>query len=190
MRVTADLGRCLVGMAVSLHVLGLAGAAAGEPIRAGTVALTLAGGYSLSHNELAGNVDTLKGYHAIPHIGYFLAENFELLVEPTFLYLEGREAARLGGLSLLARLVSGGSGMRVYVEAGGGGLEGRLQLRNGSCDAAFTVQGGIGLLFFVSERAAVSAGYRFHHLSNGNLCSGNPGLDSSMAVLGLSYFFP
>ncbi|MBI2467313.1 MAG: acyloxyacyl hydrolase [Candidatus Rokubacteria bacterium] len=74
----------------------------------------------------------------------------------------------------------------------GGGRRpwGLLRLRATGCDVAFTLQAGIGLLFFVSERTAITAGYRFHHLSNGNVCSGNPGLDSSLFVLGVSRFFP
>lgn len=192
--------RCLVGMAAAAYLLGAAGASsAWEPFEAGTKALALAAGYSLSHNELVGNKATLEGLHLIPHVGYFLTDeagpgwargNLELLAEPTLLYLEGRESATLGGLAVLGRWVFvGGARVRPYVEAGAGVLGGHLQLRRTGCDTAFIFQAGVGTLLFVSEHTAVTAGYRFHHLSNGNLCSGNPGLDSSLFVLGLSHFF-
>lgn len=201
MRRVTRTGRWLVGAVVVLGSLGVTAAASrAEHFQAGAKELTLVAGYSLSHNELVGNVDTLHGYHALPHVGYFLTDesgpgwlrgSFELMTEPTLLVIEGRETTTLAGVAVLGRWVfAGTTRVRPYVEAGSGVLGGSLRLRATDCDVAFTLQAGIGALFFVSERTAITAGYRFHHLSNGGACSGNPGLDSSLLVLGVSRFFP
>jgi len=200
-RRVARTGRWLVGAAVALGALGLTAAASrAEPFQAGAKELALVAGYSLSHNELVGNVDTLNAYHVLPHVGYFLTDesgrgwlrgNLELVTEPTLLVIEGQETTTLAGVTVLSRWVFAGTGrVRPYFEAGGGVLAGSLRLRETRCHVTFALQGGIGALVFVSERTAITAGYRFHHLSNGNTCDGNPGLDSSMFVLGVSRFFP
>jgi hypothetical protein len=54
----------------------------------------------------------------------------------------------------------------------------------------FLIEGGPGVLFFVSKDTAVTVGYRFQHISNADRCSKNQGLNSSLFTLGLSYFFP
>jgi hypothetical protein len=41
----------------------------------------------------------------------------------------------------------------------------------------------------VAERTAVTAGYRFQHLSNGDRCDQNLGLNSSLFTVGVSHFF-
>lgn len=200
MRRAARAGRWLVGSAVALGMLGLTPALRAEPLQAGTRELALAGGYSLSHNELVGNVGTLEGYHLIPHVGYFLTDeagagwlrgSLELVTEPTLLVIEGRGTTTLAGVAVLGRwMFAGTARVRPYLEAGGGVLGGSLRLRRTSCDVAFALQVGTGALLFLSERTAITAGYRFQHLSNGSVCGGNPGLDSSAFVLGVSRFFP
>lgn len=48
---------------------------------------------------------------------------------------------------------------------------------------------GAGAYFFLTEKAAVNAGYRLRHMSNAYTHSPNHGIDSHFAVLGFSYFF-
>ena len=59
-----------------------------------------------------------------------------------------------------------------------------------NCDVNFVIQGGPGVLVFVSQNTAITAAYRFHHLSNADRCPQNLGLNSSLFTVGLSYFFP
>jgi len=109
-----------------------------------------------------------------------------------FVYLTSKsESATAVGLSALGRWVFGaGWVVRPYVEFGLGILAGQLDFRQTNCDVNFLIEGGPGLPWFVSARVAVTAGYRFQHISNASRCDQNLGINSSLFMLGLSYFFP
>ena len=62
----------------------------------------------------------------------------------------------------------------------------RSDLPRKSTTASFA---GPGLMFFLNEHTALSLGYRFHHISNAGKCSPNLGVNSSLIMGGLSYFF-
>jgi lipid A 3-O-deacylase len=186
MRTGTQSGRWLLGVLIGLHVLGSGGAASSEDrFRGGATELTLAGGYSVSHDQ-RGRLDSVDGVHLIPHFGYVLTDergpgwvrgNFELLAEPTLIHLEGGDSTTVGGLSTLGRWVFAGSSLvRPYVEAGVGILGGQVNLRQTNCDVNFLIEGGPGVLFFVSKDTAVTVGYRFQHISNADRCSKNQGL--------------
>jgi len=53
----------------------------------------------------------------------------------------------------------------------------------------FLLWAGAGASFFVTDRTAVYAGYRWTHVSNGNTSQPNRGLDAHTGVVGLSFFF-
>ncbi len=183
-------------------VLGFAGTAASEErLRAGTKDVTFAAGYSVSHKiGQSGEVETVNGFHLLPHVGYVLTDehgpgwargNFELLAEPTLIYLEDGDSATVGGLAALGRWVfAGWAAARPYVEVGVGVVGGEVNLRQTTCDVNFLIEGGAGMLFFVSSNTAVTVGYRFHHMSNDQRCSQDLGLNSSLFTVGVSYFFP
>lgn len=192
----------IIGAALGMVTSGVGSAAAGEdPIRAGTWELTVAGGYSVSHNvTLAEDLVSLTAYHALPHVGYVLTEqhgsgwlrgNLELLLEPTGLQIQGkRHTANVGGLSGLGRWMRATpSAFRPYLELGGGVIVGETRLRQTTCDVNFILEGGPGLLIFLSDRTALTVGYRYHHVSNGSKCTPNLGLNSSLFILGLTHFF-
>ncbi len=194
--------RWLVGVLVGAHTLAFAGVAAGqERLRAGTTELTLAGGYSVSH-KIGGSRDleAVNGLHLLPHFGYVLSDehgpgwvrgNFELLAEPTGVHLEDGDAATVAGLAVLGRWVFAvWPTVRPYFEVGVGVVGGQVELRHTNCDVNFLVEGGPGMLFFVSSNTAVTVGYRFHHMSNAQRCSQDLGLNSSLFTVGVSYFFP
>lgn len=171
-----------------------------EGFRFGATEVTLSAGYSFSHTTVGQNLDTVDGFHLIPHFGIFLTDahgpgwgkgNLELLAERTLLYLDGdKESATLTGLSALGRWVfDASSRVKPYVEAGVGVLGGETKFRQTDCDVNFILQGGVGALVFLTPRAAITAGYRFHHVSNADACDQNLGLNSSLFILGVSYFF-
>lgn len=54
----------------------------------------------------------------------------------------------------------------------------------------FFVGGGIGAHVHVSERVALSLGWRFHHISNASLRSPNVGINDHLYHLGLTFFLP
>jgi lipid A 3-O-deacylase len=188
------------GGALLLLVAGTGGAAAEERFRFGTKDLTLAGAYSRSHESQAGT-EEVDGFQLLPHFGFFLSDeqgpgwvrgNFELLAEPTVLHVEARsQSGTAAGLSALGRWVFATGGVvRPFLEAGLGVLFGQLDLRQTNCEVNFAIQGGPGLLVFLSERTALTVSYRFQHISNADSCEKNLGLNSSVFILGISYYFP
>lgn len=202
MRRRGPLTTWVVALLLGVHGVGGARTGSGEePFRAGTWDLTLSGAYSFSFDSAGRDLATVDGFHVIPHVGYFLTHehgpgflrgNFEVLAEPTLIhYDDGDESATLGGLAALGRWVFATSAVvRPYIEAGVGVLGGEANFRQTNCDVNFILEGGVGALVFVSPRAAFSAGYRIHHVSNGDACSNNLGLNSHVFILGISYFFP
>jgi Lipid A 3-O-deacylase (PagL) len=54
---------------------------------------------------------------------------------------------------------------------------------------AFLLFGGAGFSYFVADRTAIYAGYRFQHVSNAYTSSPNVGINSNSGVVGVSYFF-
>ena len=98
--------------------------------------------------------------------------NFGLILEPTYIHLDAKPSADVGGGSILARwLFSGTNTVRPYFEAGAGFILGQIDLTQTRCDTNFILEGGPGVLVFVNERTAVTVGYRFQHISNAGVCS-------------------
>jgi hypothetical protein len=192
-------------VALVVAALHLAAGAAGaqEPrFKFGDTELTVAGGYSLSHDTVGEDeAEHVDGFQFLPHFGIFLSDehgepgirgNFELVLEPTVVHLRtDSESGTAVGLAALARWVFTTPWVvRPYVEVGLGILGGNFDLRQTNCDVNFIIEAGPGLLWFVSERTAVTASYRFQHISNASTCSQNLGINSSLFILGVSYFFP
>ena len=179
-------------------------AAAGEPwLGAGIKEFAAAGGFSSSH-DISGTATGITAMHILPHYGWFVTNpggprwvprwlhgSLELIAEPTYLKINRDESTNFVGPTAVARWVFGvGGRIRPYVEAGVGALVGESGTIQTNCDLNFSLQVGTGVLLFWSERSAVTVGYRLHHLSNGNLCEGNRGLNSALFILGISSFFP
>ncbi len=198
----SPFGLGVFGTLVGLSLLtGATAAGAAEPLVAGTWELSLAGAYSVSHNTNdRPSVETVNGYYLVPHVGYLVTDehggsvlrgNFQLLLEPTLVRLDASSrSSTVGGASGLVRWLFTGNGtFRPYLEAGAGVLGGHTDFRQTTCDVNYILTGGPGVLVFLNEQTAVTLGYRFEHISNGGKCSSNLGLNSSMFLLGVSYFF-
>jgi hypothetical protein len=194
-------GGWLVGTLIALQAGAGAGTAAAQALRlpAGTKDLSLAAAYSVSHRTVGGeDVQTVDGLHLIPHVGYVVVDtsasvagSLEVLAEPTLMHLDDSGSATLVGLAAMLRwLFTGWPVLYPFVEGGAGVVAGDADLRQTNCDVNYVVQGGVGGLVPLSERTAVTLGYRFQHLSNGDRCSNNLGLNSSVIHVGFSYFFP
>jgi opacity protein-like surface antigen len=186
---------------VGVQAAGAGPAAGQERFPAGTKDVTIAAGYSVSHNTSpTPNLERVDGFHVIPHFGYFLTGesgegflrgNLEGLVEPMLIHLSASKSATVVGLAALGRWVfATGPRVRPYLEAGGGVLGGRVDLRQTDCDLNFMLEAGVGALVFVSDTSALSLGYRFQHISNAGACDKNLGLNSSLVHVGISFFFP
>jgi Lipid A 3-O-deacylase (PagL) len=197
------LKRSILAAALLAWILA-APAAADEPwLGSGIKEFAAAGGFSSSH-DLSGTATGITAMHIIPHYGWFVTDpggprwlpgwlhgSLELIAEPTYLKINRDESTNFVGPTAVARWVFGTRGrVRPYVEAAVGALVGESGTIQTNCDLNFSLQVGTGVLLFWSERNAVTVGYRLHHLSNGNLCEGNRGLNSALFILGISSFFP
>lgn len=171
-----------------------------EGLRAGMKELTLAAGYTVSHSIPSGDNPTVRSALFMPHVGYVLTDpigpgplrgNLEILGEPFVQYFHDPVDRFGAGLSGLLRWVfATETALLPYVEAGGGVMGTNLSIRQTNCDVNFILEAGVGGLFFLTERVALTGGYRFHHLSNAGICSKNIGINSSLVNVGVSYFFP
>ena len=115
---------------------------------------------------------------------------FELGLEPIYQrYVEPKERF-WAGLTAVARYHFLGLGRVVpYFEVAGGPGGTDLSVVEIRSDFAFLLFGGAGLSVFVTDRAAAYTGYRWQHVSNGGTSEPNRGIESHIAVLGLSLFF-
>src|SRR5262249_57805751 len=165
---------------------------------AGTIELGIAGGYSVSLNneqvvlENGQIVDlkTVYGIHGLLRVGWLVTDehgpsllrgNLELTLEPTYIHLDSATSANLYAGALLARWLFAGNGnIRPYLQGGAGAIDGRIGLRTGDCELNFLLEGGPGLVLFISKHTAIDVGFRFHHMSNGSRCSPNFGVNSVM----------
>jgi Lipid A 3-O-deacylase (PagL) len=192
------LGAVLLGFGIQPASVS----SAEEGFRFGTTELNIAGGYSVSHTTVdnqAGQV--VHSFQALPHFGVFLTDehgpswlrgNFELLAEPTVVTFRAKpDSATAVGFAALGRWVFGARWVvRPYFELGLGVLNGQFDIRQTNCDVNFIIEGGPGFLWLVSERVAITAGYRVQHISNASRCDQNVGINSSLFMLGVSHFFP
>lgn len=115
---------------------------------------------------------------------------FEIGLQPMYQRYVSPQERFWAGLSAVARYHFLALGRFVpYVElaASAGGTD--LSVPEISSDFAFLIFGGAGASVFFSDRAAAYAGYRWQHVSNGNTSAPNRGIESHVAVLGLSLFF-
>ena len=75
-----------------------------------------------------------------------------------------------------------------FVTSGGGFLYFDRRMFGTTQQFNFTAQFGGGLqLFSSSRRTALDLGYKYHHISNANMDRTNPGLDSHMLFVGVSF---
>jgi hypothetical protein len=112
-------------------------------------------------------------------------------LEPIFQKYERGADAHFAGLGFAARYHFLPFGAFVpYLEMGA--AAGSTNLRSIEVDSSFTfrVYGGVGASVFVADHAALYAGYRMIHVSNGNASSPNRGFEANTGVAGFSFFFP
>jgi lipid A 3-O-deacylase len=81
--------------------------------------------------------------------------------------------------------------IRPYAEFAGGpfwtDLAGKIPEESSRFN--FVLTAGFGISYFLTDRAALNVGYRFHHISNGGTGSPNLGLNASLPLGGFSFFF-
>jgi Lipid A 3-O-deacylase (PagL) len=73
-----------------------------------------------------------------------------------------------------------------FLTSGGGFLYFNRQLF-GVTQLNFTGQVGIGMELFTSDYHSFDFGYQYHHISNANLGRENPGMDSNVVFVGVTF---
>jgi hypothetical protein len=115
---------------------------------------------------------------------------FEIGLEPLYQQYTSPEFVYFAGLGLALRyhfLRLGRLVPYAEVAAFAGGTN--LKITEIRSRFTFLLWGGLGASYFVTDRTAIYAGYRYEHISNGNTARPNRGLESNAGVLGVSFFF-
>jgi opacity protein-like surface antigen len=190
-------------LACTLLILMASPAAAYEPqvtFRKGTTVLTVeAGGGGQANIEGFRDATDLEFWNAGVRLSLLpwgpagpgpLFGAVEIGLEP-FLQRYTEPDAFLAGLKAVGRYHFLSLGRFVpYVElvAGAGGTD--LRIREIDSTFTFILEGGVGASVFITDRVAVSGGYRFQHVSNANTSQPNRGFEAHTGVVGLSLYFP
>lgn len=115
--------------------------------------------------------------------------NVELVVEGTFLYGFEPNGGIAGGITPLIRYnFLAGDRLIPFVQFGAGVLALDFDLSSQADGISFTPQAGLGFHYFLSESTALTGEWRYHHISNGNIHEANSGINSSMVLLGVTFF--
>jgi len=172
---------------------------AGESFAKGTaiVSIQTTGGAqaNVEHHSSISDI-TFVGF--APRVSYlpiepFGSEWFKATLEPGLegwfqQYLNPQHAAA-GGLKAVLRVDALGFGPFVpYLEiAGGAGATG-LDVPETRSTFTFIIEAGAGISVLVARNIALTAGYRFQHLSNGGTSGSNLGYEAHSGVVGVSFF--
>lgn len=116
--------------------------------------------------------------------------SLEVGLEPLYQRYTEPHHAFFAGLGLTGRYHFLSLGRFVpYVEAAAfaGGTD--LKIQEIASDFAFLLWAGAGVSYFVTDRTALYGGYRYQHVSNGNIEVRNRGFESHTGVAGVSFFF-
>lgn len=115
--------------------------------------------------------------------------NFELLLEGTFLYMLEPKSGIAGGLAPGVRYnFLTGTRIIPFLQVGVGFIALDADLARQSDGLNFIVQSGLGLHYFITQRTALTGEWRFHHISNANIHDRNAGINSSLVMLGVTFF--
>ncbi|MDR4495132.1 MAG: acyloxyacyl hydrolase [Nitrospirales bacterium] len=190
-------------------LFGLVGVAAGADLDARTRVTkgTLEYGMLLGYwqgNNVFGNAPSANrsALYVLPQLGRVLTDpigdgwlegNVEVLVEPMAAhYFQPFSASAFGGsLVVKYNFLSFGRWMPFW-DGGAGMLWTDLAPRipEQSTQFNFILQTGPGISYFVSESWAITAGIRFHHISNAGIGDRNIGLNAWLFNLGVAFFTP
>ena len=191
--------------AVAIVLLAAAPALAFDPeltFKKGAFVLSLDGGggaqNNLERHERQTELDLwwIQGRASLLPFGTtgkdsFLYGAFEVGLEPIYQRYFHNTSGYFAGLGLAARYHFLSLGIFApYVELGAAAGGTNLRVIEIDSSFAFRLYGGVGASLFVADNAAIYAGYRMVHISNGNTSRPNRGFEADTGVLGVSFFFP
>lgn len=171
-----------------------------EGFQSGTWHVGAKTGYADSHRIFAGREPGVNVVPLFLQIGYTVTDvhgpfpvrgSLEVIFEPTFMMIVEPQETWGQGASLLLRynFVTGTRWMPFF-EVGVGILHWNLRIpRDLNSQFNFTILGGPGINYFLTENLAITGQVGMHHVSNAGRRSPNVGVNSSMYLLGVSYYF-
>lgn len=120
----------------------------------------------------------------------FLRGSVEIGIEPFVqLYLEPSTASAEGVKAVGRYHILPAAPIVPYVELAIGVMHSNLGVKELRSRHVFSAESGLGVSYLLTPSLALTAGYRFQHLSNANTEDPNVGINSSTGVLGASFFF-
>jgi hypothetical protein len=197
--VTARVAIVATLVALGVTVAPAAAFDADERFHKGALIFSIEGGYGEQDNFGDNPESGMKFWNTGVRLGLVpfstigsegpLHGALEIGLEPLFQrYVEPRPAF-FAGLAAVGRYHFLDFGRFVpYIELAG--AAGRTDLKVDEIRSSFTflLFGGVGASVFFTDHAAVYAGWRYQHVSNGNTSMPNRGFESHTAVVGFSYF--
>ncbi len=156
-------------------------------------------GYGITHRYFGATRTQVQTWDAIARYGHFLSDEVgkgrwyqgrhELLVElPYHMAVDHNARSMTGGYIFGSWKFTGLEGLAPYVFAGGGILFVDIGLPTMGTKLDFSYQGGTGLQYFIRQDTALTAEYRYHHISNAGTAAPNEPLNSSKVLIGVSFF--
>lgn len=128
-------------------------------------------------------------FHFGPTGSGALRGNFAIVAEGLGAWIDLRPDAGAAGLNLLVRYGwATWRRWRPVAVAGAGILYSNERVPPGETRRNFTPQVGAGIQYLMNRRLALTIEYRYHHLSNNGATETNPGINSHLALVGLSWF--
>ena len=197
------LNRILIILALgSLMTTTGAYAAYGSPtITVGTQEVGLTAGYMLPHRLTQDHTTKQQGVAFMPSWMMTVTDpgdsgwyRGQVSIGAEMVYIQFQEPFLTHGLGFTPKIkytFVGLDRIRPYAEFAGGpfwtDLAGKIPEESSRFNYALTA--GIGVSYFLTERAALNIGYRFHHISNAGTRYPNLGLNASLPFGGVSFFF-
>jgi lipid A 3-O-deacylase len=168
----------------------------------GKQSLGLSGGYGLAlpvGGTDAPELEDIEFVYVTPRWGIGITDplggrswyrgNFELLLEGTFLYMLEPKSGIAGGLAPGVRYnFLTGTRIIPFLQVGVGFIALDADLARQSDGLNFILQSGLGLHYFITQRTALTGEWRFHHISNASIHDRNAGINSSLFMLGITFF--
>ncbi|HMI39257.1 MAG TPA: acyloxyacyl hydrolase [Nitrospiraceae bacterium] len=177
-------------------------AADGSPtITVGTQEVGLAAGYMLPHRLTKDHTTKQQGVAFMPSWMMTITDPVgdswyrgQVSLGAEMVYIQFQEPFVTHGVGFTPKIKYSFVALdriRPYAEFAGGpfwtDLAGKIPEESSRFN--FVLTAGVGVSYFLTDRAALNVGYRFHHISNGGTGSANLGLNASLPFGGFSFFF-
>lgn len=187
-------------LALSSWAVPAAAADPAEEFARGTKIISIqVGGGAQNNVENHGRLSNISFVNLTPRLSVlpldpvgsgFFKGSVETGLEPWFQYYLEPETATAEGLKAAVRYhFLSASPIFPYAEVTAGAAGTSLKVLEIRSSFTFVLEAGVGVSYFVAPGVALTGGYRFQHISNGNIESPNRGFNSDTGTVGVSFFF-